>query len=105
MTVPMFSQADDGNTRLLKRSTTFALELKEMPTTGYRWHLEFSKELILLSSDLALAECAPPGAGGVRRWVFQADHAGEFSIQGKLWREWQGDDSVSLRYRLTVRVA
>ncbi|QDQ29072.1 protease inhibitor I42 family protein [Chitinimonas arctica] len=105
MTLPSFNLADDGGVRQLPKERAFALELDETPTTGYRWHLEFSERLMLLSSELALADLHPPGAGGRRRWVFQPQGSGEFFIQAKLWREWLGDASVISRYRLTVRVA
>ncbi len=105
MTLPLFKQANDGGTCVLPQPGQFELELKETPATGYRWHLDFSTGLTLMSSDLALEDGAPPGAGGVRRWVFQADDAGDFLIQGKLWREWLGDDSIVAHYRLSVRVA
>ncbi|WP_183085289.1 protease inhibitor I42 family protein [Trinickia fusca] len=104
MTLPVFSQADDGSMRVLPTPGEFALELEETPTTGYRWQLDFDQALTLLSSDLALADGAPPGAGGIRRWVFQIDQPGEFSIRAKLWREWQGEGSVISRCRLTVQV-
>lgn len=104
MTLPLFNLVDDGTSHVFNQLDQFAIELDETPTTGYRWHVEFSDELTLLSCNFAVLGSAISGAGGRRRWVFLTKRAGVFSIKGKLWREWMGEGSVISRFGLTVQV-
>jgi len=73
------------------------VELFENATTGFRWSVEFDPQLSLLSSE-RLASSAAVGASGMRRFTFRADAQGTARVNAKLWREWEGDGSVTHRH-------
>jgi inhibitor of cysteine peptidase len=79
---------------------SFALELPETPTTGFRWHLDTRLELV--SSEFVSSAAGQPGAGGVRRFVLKAASPGRYPLGAVLRRGWLGDSSRVDEFAATV---
>jgi len=71
--------ADSGKRLRIAVGETFALELPETPTSGFRWRLDAVPSPITLATD-DFAASAEPGAGGTHRWTFRAVAAGEATL-------------------------
>jgi inhibitor of cysteine peptidase len=96
---------DDGRTIELRVGETARIRLPENATTGYRWAPE--------SYDAELVELSPPepdypskavGSGGEVLFTVKARKPGETELVLKNWREWEGDASVTGRFRLRIVV-
>jgi inhibitor of cysteine peptidase len=70
---------------------TFEIEFPENPTTGYRWHLSSSNEPVLELQDDSFQPAGGTacGAGGLRRWRFQATQAGSTTLDLQYRRPWE----------------
>jgi inhibitor of cysteine peptidase len=82
------------------------VSLDENPTTGFRWAIDKSDDdvVALVSSEYAVASGSRMGGGGQRVVTFKARQAGVAAIHLKLWREWEGDQSITQRFAVTLRV-
>jgi len=105
MSTPLFTAPACGNSIDVEAGQVFAVELKENPTTGYRWEFEASPGLEVVSSSYILNPGGGAGGGGVRRVLLRADRQGEFALHGKLLRSWLGDSSTITRCDITVRAS
>ena len=95
---------DNGREISLAAGDDVVVELAENATTGYRWAVDgpLPAGLALSASDYEPGGSAP-GAGGTRRFRLHATGTGSGALSLKLWREWQGDGSVTQRFSVTVR--
>jgi len=100
------TQADNNKSFEMHLGDIIVLTLEENPTTGFRWAIDKMNESILklLSSDYASAGGGGIGGGGERKLTFKANQSGTTPISLKLWREWEGDTSISNRYQVNVSV-
>jgi inhibitor of cysteine peptidase len=100
------TQSDDGKSIQVRPGDVFLIRLPESPTTGYRWAVAHGDEAILplQGTDFQESAGAGVGGGGLQTFRFQAQRAGTVELELKLWREWEGDRSITRRYRLTVQV-
>ena len=97
--------ADNGREIEIAPGEEVVVELAENATTGYRWAVDgpLPAGLSLSASDYEPGGSAP-GAGGTRRLRLHAAGSGSGALSLKLWREWQGDGSVTQRFSVTVTV-
>ena len=107
MSVITLTQADQGKSITLQPGQTLVVKLPENPTTGFRWAIARNDEatLALRSSDYAPAANVGVGGGGQRTFTFAAQKPGSVILQLKLWREWEGDSSVTKRFGVTIDVS
>ncbi len=100
------TQLDNGKSVEAAVGDLVIIRLPENPTTGFRWAVEKMEEqtLALQNMDFSLPPSTGVGGGGEKTLVFQAKRADAARIQLKLWREWEGDRSISKRYSVTVHV-
>jgi inhibitor of cysteine peptidase len=103
MAVPVFHEQDNGRTVDEKVGGRFCVELAENGTTGYTWSRpEFDGALLALESDETVPpSSSAPGAGGLRRFVFQVRSAGRTQVRLAYRRPWEAD-SPAARFELTV---
>ena len=99
--------ADNGKLIAVGLGEEVVVTLAENPTTGFRWSLEPSYEAIL---ELERTAFVPPtsaavGSPGQRVYTFKASDAGSGSLRIKLWRAWEGENSVRERLEVTIQVA
>lgn len=102
----ILTQADTGKSFTVHSGGVVAIQLKENPTTGYRWAIDKSDNTILAlqSSDFAVLPGTGLGGGGTRTFTFKAEKPGAVHLQLKQWRGWEGDSSIINRYDVMIQV-
>ncbi len=102
----ILTQADTGKSFMVHPGDVIAIQLKENPTTGYRWAIDRSDDTILAlqSSDFVGPPGTGIGGGGTRTFTFKAQKPGAVHLQLKQWRSWEGDSSIIGRYDVTIQV-
>jgi inhibitor of cysteine peptidase len=100
------TQADNGKSVEARQGDPIVIRLDENPTTGYRWAVDKSNDgvIALQHMDYAQASGTGVGGGGQRTFTFKAIGSGTAAIQLKLWRDWEGDKSITDRFNVTVQV-
>lgn len=100
------TQGDDGKRFEVRAGSPIVVALPENPTTGYRWAVDQSDDrlLTLRDSDYSLPMGGGIGGSGTRRFTFETSGTGTARLKLKLWREWEGDSSVSSRFSITIEV-
>lgn len=86
--------ADFGATVLLRTGQTLELALPDNPTTGYSWHRSWTPEglLSLRSDDFVADSTGQDGAGGTRRYAFEALAPGQAVLTLQYGRWWTGGE-------------
>lgn len=99
------SQDDDGKSVVIRVGETMSIRLPENATTGYRWAPEKLDESLL---ELCSADPDyPPGAvgsGGDVTFTLRGKESGTTELVLKNWRHWEGDASITGRFRLHIKV-
>jgi inhibitor of cysteine peptidase len=97
--------ADEGRTVEVRVGESIRIVLPENASTGYRWALE------PYDAGLLEAQAGEPhyggtaiGSGGEVEFVFRARKPGEAAISLKHWRHWEGDASITRRFRIRLVV-
>jgi inhibitor of cysteine peptidase len=107
MSTVHLGEADSGKDIALRVGDHLVIALGENPTTGYGWAIDRGAASVL--GDASALFHPPPvtaaGGGGVRQFAFNAENPGEGELRLKLWRDWEGDRSITQRFavRLSVR--
>jgi inhibitor of cysteine peptidase len=98
-------QSDDGRSIELPVGATLELRLPENPSTGYRWTVDQVDSTVLrVNEPRFVADGGAVGRGGARVFSFSATKPGHSPLSLKLWREWEGDSSVTSRFGVTLTV-
>jgi len=102
----LFSEKDNGASPQVQRGAKITIELKENPTTGYRWTIGSIDEVLLEPKDdeFLPPDQATPGAGGQHRFFFRAKGAGSTALTLISKRAWQRDDQAIGTFKLRVRI-
>ena len=81
------------------------INLAENATTGFRWAIDRYDEQLF---EVVATEPHYPnnaiGAGGEVSFIFRAKKPGSGEIALKNWRHWEGDSSVTNRFRVRLRI-
>ncbi len=95
---------NDGATKELEVGKTLIIQLNEIPTTGYRWTLQVSDTAAIEVTDRGWQpeHCTGVGGGGHRVFCLAARKKGQFQVNLKLLREWQGEGSVIESHHFTL---
>ena len=106
MTEYTFGERDNGASAQVQRGAKITIELKENPTTGYRWTISSMDEVLLEpeGDEFLPPDQATPGAGGLRRFFFRAKGAGSTSLILISKRSWQRDDQAIDTFKLIIRI-
>lgn len=90
----------------LRTGDVLVVELPEIPTSGFRWAFSADPQGAVTAegNEFTPNSGGGVGGGGVHVWRFKARRPGTDSIQLKLWREWEGEQSVSERFMIAVTV-
>jgi inhibitor of cysteine peptidase len=101
-----FSEKDNGASAQVQRDAKITIELKENPTTGYRWTISSMDEVFLEpeGDEFLPPDQATPGAGGLRRFFFRAKGAGSTALILISKRSWQRDDQAIDTFKLIMRI-
>ena len=102
----VFSEKDNGASAQVQRGAKITIELKENPTTGYRWETSSIDEAFLVPAgdEFVSPDQATPGAGGLRRFFFRAKGAGSTALTLISKRAWQRDDQAVDTFKLIIRI-
>jgi inhibitor of cysteine peptidase len=97
---------DSGRRLMAPPNTQVVVQLPENPTTGYRWSVDQLDEAILAPGDSTYRADSDGaiGGGGVHTFSFTARQPGATQLRLKLWREWEGDASVTDRFEAAIQV-
>ncbi|PYL31279.1 MAG: peptidase inhibitor I42 [Verrucomicrobia bacterium] len=100
----VFSEKDNGASAQVQRGAKITIELKENPTTGYRWTISSIDEVLLEpeGDEFLPPDQATPGAGGLRRFLFRAKDAGSTVLTLINKRAWQRDDQAVGAFNLII---
>jgi inhibitor of cysteine peptidase len=103
----MFTLVETDNDRTvdIRVGDTVRITLPENATTGYRWAIDhYDKEFIeAVATEPKYAKKAI-GSGGDVSFLFEGKKAGTGEIALKNWRSWEGDSSVTARFRVRLNV-
>lgn len=102
----IFSEKDNGASVEVQCRAKITIELKENPTTGYRWTISSIDEVLLEpeGDEFLPPDQATPGAGGLRKFFFRAKGAGSTALTLISKRAWQRDDQAVGAYNLAIRI-
>ena len=100
------TRAEHGKSIEAQVGDLITVSLNENPTTGFRWAIDESDDdvVALSSSEYAVTPRSRVGRGGRRVVTFEARKTGTAAIHLKLWRAWEGEESITQRFAVTLRV-
>ena len=105
MATTSLTEADAGTTRTVQLEEKVELHLPENPSTGYRWSINIvpPEAAAVIANDWSPAG---PGVGatGTREFIITTKKPGTVMLRAKLWREWQGEGSITQRREFTLQV-
>jgi inhibitor of cysteine peptidase len=98
-------ETDNGRTIDVRPGETVQVTLPENATTGYRWAVDhYDQDSIEAVSTEPHYPAKAVGAGGEVAFSFRAKKIGSGEIVLKHWRQWEGDASVTDRFRVQLHV-
>ena len=102
----VFSEKDNGASAQVQRGAKITIELKENPTTGYRWTISSIDQVFLQpeGDEFVPPDQTTPGAGGLRSFFFRAKGAGSTALTLISKRAWQRDDQAVDTFKLIIRI-
>jgi inhibitor of cysteine peptidase len=100
----VFHEQDNGAHVQVERGAKITIELKENPTTGYRWTIGSIDEVFLQpeGDEFQPPDQTTPGAGGLRRFLFRAKGAGSTALNLINKRAWQRDYQAVGAFNLII---
>jgi inhibitor of cysteine peptidase len=99
------TEKDNGRTVDVPVGESVRINLSENATTGYRWAVDrYDEEFIEAIATESRYTANAIGSGGEVAFVFKGKKIGSGEIIMKHWRHWEGDISITSRFRLRVNV-
>ena len=102
-TMVSLADTDNGRTVNVHLGDTVQVALRENATTGYRWAIDrYDEEFIeAIGSESHYAPDTKNsvGVGGTVAFIFRGKKAGTGEVVLKNWRHWEGDKSITSRFR------
>jgi len=98
------SEADNDRTVDARVGDTIRLTLPENATTGYRWAIDRHDDVVEVVAEEPRYPANAVGSGGEVGFTFKAKKAGTGEVALKNWRQWEGDSSVTRRFRVRLNV-
>lgn len=102
-TVSLTENHSDGLVEV-RAGDIVAIRLPENPATGFRWDLDHVQGPLQLVDERYELDPALLGSSGAHVFSLQAEAPGEAAAQLKHWREWEGERSVTRRFRCAVTI-
>ena len=97
------AEADNDRTVDLRVGETVRVRLPENATTGYRWTIDrLDDEVVEAVGSEPDYAAGSIGSGGAVTFTFRAKKPGTGDIALKHWRHFEGDASVTNRFRLRL---
>ncbi|MCK5120616.1 MAG: protease inhibitor I42 family protein [Methylococcales bacterium] len=99
----ILTEAQNGNLVSATIDDSIILKLPENPTTGYRWELQTSDNLVKVADDFVSA-LDGIGAGGERRLHFLVQTIGVARIEAVLRRNWEASIAPQRSFNVLIEV-
>ena len=98
-------ETDNDRTIDIRLGELVRISLPENATTGYRWVIDrYEEEFIEALATEPHYTADAIGSGGEVAFTFRARKVGIGEIVLKHWRHWEGDASVTARFRVRLHV-
>ena len=101
----LLTQTDNDRTAEVHIGDSVRINLPENATTGFRWAIDRYDEQLF---EMVATEPNYPknsiGSGGEVSFIFRAKNPGSGEIVLKNWRHWEGDSSVTNRFRVRLLI-
>ena len=98
-------EKDNGRTVDIRLGESVRVNLPENATTGYRWAIDrYDEEFIEAVATEPHYTANAIGSGGEVEFIFKGKKIGSGEIMLKQWRHWEGDSSITSRFRLRLNV-
>ena len=101
--MPSLTEADNGRTVDVRVGETVSVTLPENATSGYRWAIDNLEQGVVEANEPKPRY--PPGAvgsGGAVTFSFRSIGPGSGEVSLKQWRHFEGDASISKRFRFRL---
>lgn len=104
--VLLVNRSDHNRSAELRVGEQLRVSLPENPGSGYTWAIDETDSRLLMLESAAYQSTNDSSltARGQRIFSFRVQQSGEMTLQLKLWRFWDGDDSVTERYQVTLKL-
>ncbi len=97
------TEADDGRTVDVRVGETVEVTLPENATAGYRWAIDrLDPGIVEVKQSKPDYPSDQVGSAGRAPFVFKAAKAGSGEVLLKYWRHFEGDSSITQRFRLRL---
>lgn len=104
-TMLLLTETDNDRTVDIRLGETVRVDLPENATAGYRWAIDrYDEEFIEALATEPSYTASTIGSGGEVAFIFQGKKIGDGEIVLKYWRHWEGDSSVTTRFRIRLHV-
>jgi len=104
-TMLLLTQTDNDRTAEVHIGGSVRINLAENATTGFGWAIDrFDEQLFEVVATEPHYPKDSIGAGGDVSFTFRAKKPGSGEIALKNWRHWEGDSSVTNRFRVRLRI-
>jgi inhibitor of cysteine peptidase len=101
----LIAEKDNGQTVDIPVGDSVRINLPENATTGYRWEVDrYDEEFIEAIATEPHYRADTIGSGGEVGFIFKGKKIGSGEIVLKHWRHWEGDASITSRFRLRLNV-
>jgi inhibitor of cysteine peptidase len=101
----IISEGDNGRKLNIRVGESVKITLRENATTGYRWTIDhYKKELFEAVATEPHYPGQAIGSGGEISFIFRARNIGSGEIGLKHWRHWEGEASITRRFRINLDV-
>ena len=107
-TMVSLADTDNGQTVNVHLGDTVQVALRENATTGYRWAIDHYDEEFIEAVG-SKSHYAPDtknsvGVGGTVTFAFRGKKIGTGEVVLKNWRHWEGDKSITSRFRFHLQI-
>lgn len=97
------TEADDGRSVDLHVGETVEVSLPENATTGYRWAIDrLDPDIVEANEAKSRYPSSQTGSAGRVTFAFKATRPGSGEVVLKYWRHFEGDSSVTKRFRIKL---
>jgi inhibitor of cysteine peptidase len=104
-TMLLLGQTDNDRTVDIRVGDSVRISLPENATTGFRWAIDrYDEEIIEAVATEPHYPANAIGSGGEVSFIFRGKKIGTGEIGLKNWRHWEGDPSVTARFRVRLHV-
>jgi inhibitor of cysteine peptidase len=101
----LIAEKDNGRTVDVRVGQSVRINLPENATTGYRWAVDrYDEEFVESIATEPRYTANAIGSGGEVAFIFKGKKIGSGEIVLKHWRHWEGDSSITSRFRLRLNV-